>query len=187
MKIKVANKSHEFNLSVEDVLLSKRIFDGKIIQFVLTNGYHLIPEEGNHKILKFPENDIALKDFYEFYDTLVQSTSAAKILILSNSIILLTGVPSSLVRIATENGIEIPKFENNTFCGNIGEIQVDSMNGKWVLSHASRFVKKLMERVEAYKLNPDPSKLEGINQDVSLIGEEIIKFQFTKLLKSHQS
>lgn len=186
MKILIAHNSREFNLTEEEIILSKRIFKGKIVQFILTNGFHVIPEQGNYKFLRYPENDLSLNEFYEFYDNLVESTSAYKILILSNSLILLTGIPTSLVRIATENGIEIPKFENNTFCGNIGEIQVNAMGGKWVLSHASRFVKELMERVEAYNLNPDPSKLEDINQDVSLIGEEIIKFQFTKLLKLHQ-
>ena len=183
MKLRVVNKICEFNLSVEEVLLSKRIFNDKIVQFIITNGFHIIPEEGNYKILRFPENDLSLNEFYEFYDNLVKSTSAYKILILSNSLMLLTGMPKSLVRIATENGIEIPKFENDTFCGNIGELQIDTMNGRYVQSHGVRFVTNISERIQT-KLNPE--ELKEVESDIQIIGEMLIRNQLTNLLKSHQ-
>lgn len=180
-------KNVEFKLTNQEIELSKRLFNGKIIRVIIHNGCNeqTFNESKSDSFKFMPEQRLSFKDTLSYIKNVSQlKDHVGTILIITNSLSIITSVPKVLCRVLEKKGesIVLKKMKNETFGQNTIDVAMDLSDNKSIPSTAVDFFETLIDKIEKGKWKTSETIKKSIINDIELCGDSLIYFQLYKLI-----
>ena len=193
-------KENVFDLTEEQIEMSRTIYDGKIIK-CLVAPYHSYAELENiipftRNTLLFPEREMSLPQIDSLISIIVASPSPEEFIIITSHQNIILNMIDGCVRILTEGGDVVP-CETKTFMANIHDIRYNVLENKaHQLSPAGRAAKTingdgpiakgiiqvLIDRVQPGSPPATQEEFDELKAKMELIGEPIIRVKILEML-----
>jgi hypothetical protein len=175
-----------FKLSEEDIKLSKRLFNDKIMRIIIPNGNNDVYYGGNYDFSEtFPENKLSFVESLSYVEKVSNFDEYKKtIVIVTNCVQIITSVPKCLCRVLkTKKGkIVLEKLKNETFAQNMVEFIMDMSNNKSMATFPALFFTELTKKIRSEKWKTDDVEKNEIINDIELCGESFAYFSLYNLM-----
>jgi len=196
-------KENVFDLTPEQIEMSRTIYDGKIIK-CLVAPYHSYAElekviPFTKTTLLFPEREMSLPQIDNLIGMIVASPSTEEFVIVTSHQNIILNMINDCVRILTEGGDVVP-CETKTFMANIHDIRYNVLENKaHQLSEAGRaaktinsdgpiargIIQKLIDRVQPGSPPATQEEFDDLKSKMELIGEPIIRVKLLEMLHDY--
>lgn len=179
-----------FELKKEDIELSKRLFNDKILRIIVPNGVNNVfynSVDDRHSV--FPENKLSFERTLTYVEHLSNSSCYKEtISIVTNSMQIITSVPKCLCRYLVKDcdNIIFKEFKKETFYQNSIDLLCDLSGEKRCPSTAYSFFSSLIKRIESGNWETNKEEELLIRKDIELCGDEILSFNLYKKLNKNK-
>lgn len=189
-------KENIFDLTEDQIILSKKIYNGKIIKCLVAPFHNYTLLQGivfyAKNIYLYPEREMSYPQIKSFVNMIINGKTGEEIIIITSNINIISDIIDGCVRILTEDGKIVP-CSIKTFLANIHTIQWELMeNEKYRIDKNERTlaqerISKVVDKVQ----DSNPKKtisIEDFNkiiEEIEMIGEVVIKSKLKEMANNN--